>query len=112
MYLYDDEDNAPMSDDVFDRIDVNGHNPTVYGSFAEMKAVEKGETEKKVKPDNGCWNCINYDPSRGACTINWNNMDESYYNPDTDDMKPTDICKDHDIDPDADPEDWDDLWRD
>lgn len=37
---YDDEDNVPMSDDAFDRIDQDGHNPTVYGSFSEMKAME------------------------------------------------------------------------
>jgi len=39
-YLYDDEDNAPMNEETFDRIDMDGHNPTVYGSFAEMKAIE------------------------------------------------------------------------
>ena len=41
MYLYDDEDNAPMNDEAFDRIDKDGHNPTVYQSYAEMKAEEK-----------------------------------------------------------------------
>lgn len=40
-YIYNDEDNVPMNDEAFDRIDQNGHNPTVYGSWAEMKAVEK-----------------------------------------------------------------------
>jgi len=33
-YLYDDEDNAPMNDEMFDRIDQNGNNPTVYTSYA------------------------------------------------------------------------------
>ena len=32
-----------MNDTEWDRIDVNGHNPTTYLSYAEMRAVEKGE---------------------------------------------------------------------
>ena len=39
-YIYNDEDNYPMNDDAWDRIDQDGHNPTVYGSMAEMKAAE------------------------------------------------------------------------
>ena len=62
------------------------------------------EPEKK-RPDNGCWNCWNYDFSREACTIRWNNLDSSYYNPDLDDRELTDCCEYHDPDYDADPED-------
>ena len=98
MYIYNDEDNAPMADDPFDI-----HNPTVYLCRAEMKAADLPEKEK---PEDGCWNCINFDWKREACTLNWNNMDESYYNPDCDDRDPTDYCDDHDLDPDVDPADW------
>lgn len=38
QYIFDDEDNEPM---YFDLIDQDGHNPTVYDSWAEMKAIEK-----------------------------------------------------------------------
>ena len=76
-YLYDDEDNAPMVEDNF-----------------------------PIKVPNGCWNCRNFDWKHEACTLNWNNMDESYYNPDIDDREPTDYCDDHDPDPDVDPADW------
>ena len=44
-YLYDDEDNVPMNEDAWDRIDQDGHNPTVYGSYAEMRAAERGEVD-------------------------------------------------------------------
>ena len=96
MYIYNDEDNAPMADDPFDI-----HNPTVYLCRAEMKAADLPEKEK---PEDGCWNCINFDWKREACTLNWNNLDESYYNPDIDDRKLTDHCEYHETDPDADPE--------
>ena len=94
MYIYNDEDNAPMADDPFDV-----HNPTVYLCRAEMKAADLPE-----KPEDGCWNCMNFDWKREACTLNWNNMDESYYNPDADDRKLTDHCEYHETDPDVDPE--------
>ena len=46
MYgAYDDEDNAPMNDEAFDRIDLGGHNPTVYGSWSEMKAAERWDLD-------------------------------------------------------------------
>ena len=106
-YIYNDEDNAPMTEDAFKGY----HNPTVYNDRAEMKYYESGEwiqdLEKREKPANGCWNCRNFDWTREACTTNWNNMDESYYNPDIDDREPTDYCDDHDLDPDVKPEDWD-----
>ena len=40
-FVYDNEDNAPLTDEMFDRIDQNGHNPTIYTSYADMKAAEK-----------------------------------------------------------------------
>ena len=101
-YIYNDEDNYPMIEDPFDT-----HNPTVYNSLAEEKAWEHGEPKPEQKPDNGCWNCRNYDWTREACTKNWNNLDDCYYNPDLDDHDPTYWCEDHDLDPDVKPEDWD-----
>ena len=101
IHAYDDEDNAPMNEDAFDR---NGHNPTVYLSAYEARMYDKyGEPEPKEKLSDGCWNCMNFDWNREACTAGWNNMDESYYNPDSDDRKLTDCCELHDPDPDADP---------
>ena len=107
---YDDEDNAPMTDDLFDRIDQGGHNPTVYGSYAQMKAEEALPfTDPPERPPDGCWNCQNFNWSREACTVRWNNMDEDYYNPDIDDRKYTDCCEYHETDPDVDPADWFEL---
>ena len=74
-YLYDDEDNASMVED-----------------------------NLPPRIPNGCWNCINFDWKHEACTVNWNNLDESYYNPDTDNRELTDYCEYHETDPDADPE--------
>ena len=100
-YIYNDEDNAPMNDFDF-------HNPTVYPDQYTARMYDKhGEPEQKEKPENGCWNCRNYDWTREACTIRWNNLDDCYYNPDMDDHDPTDCCEDHDLDPDVKPEDWD-----
>ena len=90
-YLYDSEDNAPMSNDVFDRIDHDGHNPTVYGSYAEMREREK-ELPFADPPESGCWNCMFYDGDR--CSIFWNNKEPEHYIPDRDDKKPTDRCAD------------------
>lgn len=101
-YIYNDEDNYPMNDDAF----AEYHNPTVYNDRAEMKAVEAA-LPIADPIENGCWNCRNYDWTREACTIRWNNLDESYYNPDIDDHDPTNYCDDHDLDPDVKPEDWD-----
>lgn len=100
-YIYNDEDNAPMVDDPYD---MNGHNPTVYGSRSEEIAIESGLPFTDPVPDDGCWNCTRFDWKHEACTMNWNNMDEDYYNPDIDDRELTDWCEDHDTDPDADPE--------
>ena len=101
-YIFNDEDNEPMNDDAF----LGYHNPTVYNDRAEMKAVESG-VPFNDPIENGCWNCRNFDWNHEACTIGWNNMDESYYNPDCDDHDPTDWCEYHDLDPDVKPEDWD-----
>lgn len=61
--------------------------------------------EQKEKHENGCWNCLNYNWTYEACCAFWNNLDESYYNPDTDGRELTDICEYHEIDKDADYED-------
>ena len=102
-YIYNDEDNQPMSDDALDF-----HNPTVYGSLCEMKAAESIPFDGlDDKPADGCWNCFNFDWKHEACTLRWNNLDESYYNPDLDDRELTDCCEYHDTDPDIDPEEVD-----
>jgi len=109
-YIYNDEDNAPMNDAVVNEsnFDRNGHNPTVYQSAYEARMYDKyGEPVPfNDPPEDGCWNCLNFDYNHEACTVNWNNLDESYYNPDTDDRNPTDYCKDHEKDEDAVWEDW------
>ena len=98
MYVYNDEDNVPMNDFM------DEHNPTVYSSRMDMKAYEAEIPFSDSKPDDGCWNCLHFDWRHEACTINWNNMDEDYYNPNTDDRELTDYCEYHETDPDADPE--------
>lgn len=112
--IYNDEDNVPMNGH-----DVDGmrylymakdsfdgpHNPTVYSSRAEMKAVED-QIPFDDPPRDGCWNCLNYNYDHEACTIGWNNMDEDYYNPASDDRNPTDYCEYHELDKDAVWEDW------
>ena len=103
-YIYNDEDNAPMNDEMLDRIEQNGHNPTIYSSYAEMIAAEKEMDLPFTDPPDGCWNCMNFDWKHEACTLNWNNLDESYYNPDCDDRKLTDFCDAWEEDKDADPE--------
>lgn len=107
MYVYDDEDNAAMNDDPFLGI----HNPTVYLSRQEMKAEEHDLPFTDDKPDNGCWNCLEYNCSKGACMLRWNNNDPDYYNPELDDREPDHMCcDDWQKDPDADPEDFFGHW--
>jgi hypothetical protein len=97
-YIYNDEDNAPMNEETFDR---DGHNPTVYLDAHEARMFKKhGEPEK---PDNGCWNCQLYDGNH--CTKEWNNLDPCYYIPSRDDKEPGDLCEDHEVDPIA-------VWED
>ena len=98
-YIYNDEDNAPMIDDDFDF-----HNPTVYSSRAEMKAIESG-IPFNDKPENGCWNCREYDGDR--CMKYWNNLDPMYYRSERDDKKPDEICDDWIEEPGA---VWDDFF--
>jgi hypothetical protein len=112
-YIYNDEDNAPMNDEAL--YDGASHEDpvlkyTTYSSIAEMKADERGEALPFTDPpEDGCWNCLNFDWKHEACTMNWNNLDESYYNPDCDDRKLTDYCEDHETDPDA---VWEDIFDD
>ena len=102
--VYNDEDNVPMTSESFDRIDQDGHNPTTYGSYAEMRAAEKAlPFDETPSPENGCWNCQYYDGDR--CSIWWNNADPVYYLPDRDDKKPDDICGDWKLYEDA-------VWED
>lgn len=92
-YIYTDEDNCPMNGEGFDRIDQDGHNPTVYMSYAEMRAAEKGEIPfDEPKHDDGCWNCTAFNGE--ACMRNWNNADPIYYVPERDDKDPDDYCED------------------
>lgn len=110
QYIYNDEDNAPMSRELFDRIDENGHNPTVYTSYAEMRAAEAVPfSDPPEPPADGCWNCMNFDWKHEACTTRWNNMDEDYYNPDIDDRELTDYCEDHELDKDV---KWEEVFGD
>ena len=51
-YIYSDEDNEPMYDEPWDLIDRDGHNPTVYTSYAEMRAIESGIPFTDPKPDD------------------------------------------------------------
>ena len=119
MYVYDDEDNGSMVDFTepkkpeitITRLDKDGKIVTVeqYKTMADMIQHYRNlkDPDEPEKPDNGCWNCRNYDWTREACTKNWNNLDDCYYNPDLDDHDPTYCCEDHDLDPDVKPEDWD-----
>lgn len=102
-YVYNDEDNNPMFESDTDRI----MKYTTYMSRAEMEAAEAGLPDEHWEPDNGCWNCIHFNWCFEACTLNWNNNDESYYNQDEDDRELTDYCDEHEIDPDA---DWHDIF--
>ena len=58
-----------------------------------------------INVPNGCWNCREYDGDR--CMKDWNNADPCYYIDWRDDKKPSDICEDHDLDPDIKPEEFD-----
>ena len=104
QYIFDDEDNEPM---YYNLLDQDGHNPTVYNSIAEMKAMEREPLPfTDLEPGDGCWNCLLYDYKKEACTRDWNNLNESYYNQDLHDRKPDDFCEYWEEDNDADPEDW------
>ena len=102
MYIYNDEDNAPMSDHLSE---FDFHNPTVYGSRSEMLAVESGKYEEKEEHDNGCWNCSKYNGE--SCMKNWNNGDEDYYCSETDDHDPLFCCEDWEEEPGI---EWEDCF--
>ena len=114
-YVYDDEDNAPLNIEphrpVVTDMRVNSKGEWVivaqYDSLSDASRAYKNRKDPDApeEPANGCWNCRNFDWKHEACTLNWNNMDESYYNPDCDDRELTDYCDDHDLDPDVDPAD-------
>ena len=106
MYSYDDEDNAPMNENAFDR---DGHNPTVYNSAYEARMYDKyGEPEpKQEKPDDGCWNCCQYDGD--CCHKHWNNNEPEYYIDWRDDKAPDDKCDDWEEEPGV---DWKDYFID
>ena len=100
-YLYDDEDNAPMLDNVMPEDPVLKY--TTYSSKMEMVAADRGEALPFTDPPDGCWNCQEFDGDH--CTKNWNNLDPSYYNPDTDDVEPDDRCDEWTLDESA-------VWED
>lgn len=88
-YIYNDEDNVPMTSDAWDR---NGYNPTVYKSYYDMFPGEEGLPFSDPEPEDGCWNCTCYNGD--CCTKDWNNADEIYYVPDRDDHDPDYMCED------------------
>jgi len=98
-----------------DEFDKDGHNPTVYLDRAEERYYEGGQFRQDMLKESlpfdehpdGCWNCTHFDWNHEACTTNWNNMDESYYNPDADDRNYEDYCEYHETDPDA---KWEDVF--
>lgn len=75
----------------FDRIDQDGHNPTTYGSFAEMVAAESIPFDNPDRED-GCWNCRKYNGE--ACMKCWKHGDMIHYVPERDDREPDDWCED------------------
>ena len=112
-YCYDDEDNAPMNDDAMpgvrmdwkrysDIIAEMNHTATVQTAIVEyQRSLEEHPlpfTDPPL-PEKGCWNCMEYNGY--ACTIRWNNLDESYYDPDLDDREPTDSCDKWNLNPDV-----------
>ena len=113
MYVFDNKDNGSTVDFTepkrpeitITRLDKDGKIVTVeqYKTMADMIQHYKNlkDPDEPEKPDNGCWNCMLFDWKHEACTINWNNADESYYNPDTDDREPDEHCSEHRPDQDA-----------
>ena len=88
----------------WDDIERTGHNPTTYLDAAEQRYYESGqwladEERKNWKPENGCWNCLEYDGNH--CMKEWNNADPDYYVDWRDEKKPDDYCDDWDHDEDA-----------
>lgn len=114
-YLYNDEDNAPMNEEDLGKDDRDCEHCRNYDGMyctawdCRFEAKEEPVKEEPLPfsdPPDGCWNCLNFDLKKEACTVNWNNLDESYYNPACDDRKPTDYCENHETDEEA---EWEDL---
>ena len=113
-YIYDDSDNSPMNEEAWQHQrqenvkDRYGNDARITPEQFDAVYNAKEEPLPFTDPPDGCWNCMNFDWNREACTTNWNNMDESYYNPDIDDRKPEDHCEYWELNPDAKWEDWHD----
>ena len=89
-FAYDDEDNAPMSDDAMPGIKMDWKR---YSDIiAEMQKEEPLPFTDPPLPERGCWNCLEYDGNR--CMKCWNNADDSYYVQESDDKEPCDYCDD------------------
>ena len=96
-YVYDDEDNAPMNDENMPGIKMTWKR---YSDIIkDMQQEDPLPFTDPPLPEKGCWNCNEYNGD--ACMKNWNNLDESYYNPDTDDKEPSDYCDDWSLNPDV-----------
>ena len=104
-------DKKPQVSEIFYDHEGNVRRVKEWATVNEMAAyyrhIHELDERCKNEPENGCWNCMNFDWRREACTVNWNNMDESYYNPNTDDRNLTDYCENHETDPDA---DWEEIF--
>lgn len=60
---------------------------------AMLDQMEGREEDKFFEPDPACEYCEHYNGT--YCTIDWNNMDESYCIPDRDEREPDDSCDDY-----------------
>ena len=99
---YDDEDNAPMSEDNLPGVKMTWKR---YSDIiADMQKEDPLPFTDPPLPEKGCWNCQIYNGD--SCTIRWNNMDESYYNPDLDDKEPSDCCDEWILNPDVSPDEF------
>jgi hypothetical protein len=99
-YIYNDEDNNPMSDDAMHEDPWMKY--TVYPSKAEAEADMRGEVPF-TEPDKGCWNCLHYNGD--FCTLLWNNLDEAYKVDWRDAKDPDDWCPSWEKDEEA-------VWED
>jgi len=86
MYLYDSEDNAPMSEEAWEAARMLG------AAAREPTIAEEPLPFTDPTPDNGCYNCFLYDGAH--CMKEWNNLDPDYYVPERDDKYPEDCCED------------------
>ena len=84
MYLYDNEDNAPMSDEAWEAARMLG------AAAREPTIAEEPVPFTDPMPDKGCWNCFLYDGQH--CMKHWNNLDPEHYVPERDDKNPDDGC--------------------